>query len=361
MKNLTAQTNWNMSKKLDFGNIKFLKIGDLVEGKVIGMGRSSIYLDLGPLGTGVIYGREFLRVKNILKNLKIGDKITAKIVELENEEGYRELSLEQAREKEVWEKIRKLKDKNEIVRVKIKGANRGGLLTEFEGIPAFIPVSQLAPGHYPRIEGADKQKILQELQKFVGKMMEVKVLDFDAKENKLIFSERAKELERIKALIKKYKVGDVVEGEVTGTAEFGIFIKFDKEGLEGFAHISELDWFLIDDPRNYFKPSDKVRAKIVRIDEDRVFLSLKALKKNPYKELEKKVKVGDTLIGTVMKFTPNGALIKLKSNLQGLVPLSQFQSTEEMIDKLELDKKYKFEVIAVDKEKCKIFLKLPKL
>jgi small subunit ribosomal protein S1 len=349
--------NSNIMSKLDFSGLKFLKEGDLVEGKVIGIGRSSVYLDLGPLGTGIIYGREFLKVKNILKNVKIGDKITAKVVELENEDGYRELSLEQAREKEVWEKIKELKEKDEIVKVKIKGANKGGLLTEFEGIPAFIPVSQLAPEHYPRIEGADKQKILQELQKFVGKTMEVKVLDFDPRESKLIFSERAKELERIKRLIQKYRLGDIVEGEVTGTAEFGIFIKFDEDGLEGFAHISELDWFLIDDPRNYFKPGDKVKAKIVRIDEDRVFLSLKALKKNPYKELEKKIKVGDILVGTVIKFTPNGALVKLKSNLQGLVPLSQFQSTEEMIDKLELDKKYKFEVITVDKDKCKILLK----
>lgn len=347
----------SMKKKLDFKNFKFLKEGDLVEGSVIGIGRSSIYLDLGPFGTGIIYGREFLKSKSHLKNLKIGDKITAKIVELENEDGYRELSLEEARQKEIWEKLRELKEKDEVIRVKIKGANKGGLLTEFEGTPAFIPVSQLAPENYPRIEGADKQKILQELQKFVGQTMEVKVLDFDPRENKLIFSERAKELERIKKLIQKYKVGDVVKGEVTGTAEFGIFIKFDKEGLEGFAHISELDWILVDDPRTEFKVGDKVKAKIVRIDEDRVFLSLKALKKNPYDEIEKKIKTGDILMGTVVKFTPHGALVKLKSNLQGLVPLSQFQSTEEMIEKLETEKKYKFEVIAIDKEKYKILLK----
>ena len=195
------------------------------------------------------------------------------------------------------------------------------------------------------------------MRKFVGKIIEVKVLDFDFKENKLIFSERAKELDKIKKLIEGYKVGDVIEGEITGIADFGLFIKFDKQGLEGFAHISELDWILIDDPRNYFKVGEKTKAKIVRIDEDRIFLSLKALKGNPYEGLEKKIKKDDSIMGEVIRFSPNGALIRLKSNLQGLVPLATFKSTEEMIEKLELNKKHKFKVVSIDKDKFKIILK----
>jgi len=344
--------------KIDLKDVKFLRKNDLVEGAVIGIGRSSVFVDLSPFGTGMVFGREFLRAKTALKNLKIGDKVSAKISQLENEEGYIELSVGSIREKEIWEKIKELKDKNESVEVKIKGANRGGLLVDYENIQAFIPVSQLAPENYPRIEGADKDKILQELQRFVGETIEVKVLDFDLKENKLIFSERAKELDKIKNLIDKYKVGDVVDGQITGIADFGLFIKFDKKGLEGFAHISELDWILIDNPRNYFNVNDNVKAKIVRIDQDRIFLSLRALKKNPYEELDKKIKKGDSVLGTVVRFSPSGALIKLKSNLQGLIPLSNFSSSEEMIEKLELDKKYKFEVLSIDKEKFKIFLKI---
>jgi len=316
------------SSQTDLRDVRFLKKNDSVEGKIIGTGRSRVFIDLSPFGTGIIFGKEFLKSKNTLKNLKIGDLISAKISELENEDGYIELSLNQAREKEAWEKVKDLKQKKEILKVKIRGANKGGLLTEYEGIQAFIPVSQLAPENYPRIEGADKDKILQELRKFVGKIIEVKVLDFDFKENKLIFSERAKELDKIKKLIEGYKVGDVIEGEITGIADFGLFIKFDKQGLEGFAHISELDWILIDDPRNYFKVGEKTKAKIVRIDEDRIFLSLKALKGNPYEGLEKKIKKDDSIMGEVIRFSPNGALIRLKSNLQGLVPLATFKSTE---------------------------------
>jgi small subunit ribosomal protein S1 len=341
----------------DLRDARFLKKNDAVEGKIIGTGRSRVFIDLSPFGTGIIFGKEFLKSKNALKNLKIGDLVSAKISEMENEDGYIELSLNQVREKEAWEKVKELKQKNEVLKVRVKGANKGGLLTEYEGIQAFIPVSQLAPENYPRIEGADKDKILQELQKFVGKLIEVKVLDFDFKENKLIFSERAKELDKIKKLIEGYKVNDVVEGEITGIADFGLFVKFDKQGLEGFAHISELDWFLIDDPRNYFKVGEKVKAKIVRIDEERIFLSLKALKDNPYTDLEKKIKKDDIISGEIVRFSPNGALVKLKSNLQGLVPLATFKSTEEMIEKLELNKKYKFIVVSIDKDKFKIILK----
>ena len=341
----------------DLRDARFLKKNDAVEGKIIGTGRSRVFIDLSPFGTGIIFGKEFLKSKNALKNLKIGDLVSAKISEMENEDGYIELSLNQVREKEAWEKVKELKQKNEVLKVRVKGAKKGGLLTEYEGIQAFIPVSQLAPENYPRIEGADKDKILQELQKFVGKLIEVKVLDFDFKENKLIFSERAKELDKIKKLIEGYKVNDVVEGEITGIADFGLFVKFDKQGLEGFAHISELDWFLIDDPRNYFKVGEKVKAKIVRIDEERIFLSLKALKDNPYTDLEKKIKKDDIISGEIVRFSPNGALVKLKSNLQGLVPLATFKSTEEMIEKLELNKKYKFIVVSIDKDKFKIILK----
>jgi len=152
------------------------KIGEIVEGKVVGMKRAAVYLDLGIRGTGIIYGMEFFAAKDTLRNLKIGDKIFAKIIDLENEEGYLELSIAQAGREITLESLKKKKEKGEIIRVKILKANKGGLLSEISGINAFLPVSQLSSEHYPKVEGADTSKILQELQKFIGKELEVKIL-----------------------------------------------------------------------------------------------------------------------------------------------------------------------------------------
>ena len=187
-----------------------LAIGSTIEGIVVARNRSSLFVDLGVHGTGIIFGKEFYEVKDVIKSLEIGDKIYAKIVELENEEGYKELSLRDATKEISWQKLRELKEKGEVLKIKITGVNKGGLLTNLDNIPAFLPVSQLSPENYPRVIDADKQKILKELQKFVGKTLEVKILDLMAQENKLILSEKAKTEEKIKEILKDYKKDDIV-------------------------------------------------------------------------------------------------------------------------------------------------------
>ena len=145
-----------------------LSVGSTVEGKVVARDRSSLFIDLGINGTGIIFGREFYAVKDVIKSLNVGDKVFAKIVEIENDDGYRELSLRDATKEISWQKLKEIKDSGEILNVRITGVNKGGLLTSLNGIQAFLPVSQLAPEHYPRVVDADKQKILKELQKFIG-------------------------------------------------------------------------------------------------------------------------------------------------------------------------------------------------
>jgi len=336
------------------------KRGEVVEGKVIGIEKSALYLDLGSFGTGIIYGREFKEAKDALKDLKAEDKVMAKVISLETEEGFVELSLRKAGQEMSWEKVREKKEKDETVKVKILGANKGGLLTQIFDIPAFLPVSQLSPENYPRVEEGDPTKILRELQKFVGKEMEVKILDISQRENKLIFSEKAKSAEKIKNILEKYKTGDIVEGEVTGISSFGVFIRFgaEKESLEGLIHISELDWKLIKDPAEVVKVGQKINAKIINIEKERVFLSLKALKKDPWEEIEKKYKKGDIIKGKVIKFKPFGALIQIAPNIQGLIHISEFGSTEKMEGTLKLDKNYDFDVSLIDPAEHKIVLKL---
>jgi len=186
------------------------RIGDIVEGKVIGLGKSAVYVDMGVFGSGIIFGREFYEARSTLKGLKNGDTIFAKVTDLENDEGYVELSLSQAASELTWVNLKQKQEKGEIITVKISGVNKGGLLTEVSGIPGFLTVSQLSPEHYPRVEGGDTAKIVKELQKFIGQELNVKILDLDSRENKLILSEKAKESEKIKEVLKKYNVGDIV-------------------------------------------------------------------------------------------------------------------------------------------------------
>lgn len=358
------QTNKNnngvMKKAFEQSRISFqaLKEGDIVEGPIIAKEGSAVYIDLGIRGTGVIYGREYYESQDKLKDKKKGDNISAKIIELENKDGLRELSLAGARRETSWQKLSSMRDSKELVSVKVSDANRGGLMIELEGIEGFLPVSQLAPAHYPRVEGGDKDKILKELQKFVGTTIDVRILDVDQAQNKFIVSEKYGEEESIKKAMEKYKVGSTVEGEITGIVDFGAFVRLDPL-VEGLIHISELDWQLVQDPRDIVKVGDNVTAKIVDIASDgKISLSLKALGEDPWKDSDKKYPEGKKIKGTVTKINSYGALVKIKDGIQGLVHISEFSSEEDMKLKLQEGKEYKFEVSQISPEERRMSLKV---
>lgn len=336
-------------------------------GTVVGQGRSALYIDLGPWGTGLVFGREFQSARDLIKRLKRGDHIFGKIIEVENDDGYIELSLQAAGKELAWEKLRNAKENKTPLKVKILGANKGGLLTEVSGMQAFLPASQLSAEHYPRVENADQSQILHELQKFIGQELEAHILDLDPREEKLILSEKIKEAEKIKELLSAYKVGDVVEGEVSGVVDFGAFIRFpagqdatDKktECLEGLCHISELDWKMVEHPEEILKVGQKIKAKIIKIEGDRVFLSLKALKKDPWAEIETKYAKGTLVRGKVTKLNPFGAFIEIAPGIQGLCHISEFGTKEKMEESLLLNQEYGFEILQIDPRDHKMALKL---
>lgn len=344
-------------------------IGSIVEGKVVARDRAALYIDLGPQGTGIIFGREFYEVKDVIKSLNVGDTVHAKIVELENEDGYRELSLQDATKEMSWQKLNELKESQEIIKVKISGVNKGGLLTNINGVPAFLPVSQLSPENYPRVADADKAKILKELQKFIGRTLEVKVLDLLASENKLILSEKAKTEQAIKEILQNYKKGDVVTGKITGIADFGVFIRFPLDGqtadgkdssIEGLIHISELDWQLVQNPAEMVKVGEELKAQIIDIKGNQVFLSLKSLKENPWEKVEKEYKKGDKIKGKVISFSPFGAFVEVMPKIRGLCHISEFASQKEMEESLKIGETHQFEILLIESKEHRMSLKLVK-
>ncbi len=316
---------------------------DLIEGPVISIQKSSVYIDLTPFGTGIIYGREFINAKDIIKKINIGDVVKAKVVGTDSDDGYIELSLKEAKQALIWSEAEKAIKSKTALELTIKEANKGGLILEWQGIAGFLPASQLKSEHYPRVEDSDKDKILKALKLLIGKRINVVMISALPKEGKLIFSEKDNNPEERKEIVGKYKVGDEIECSVAGIVDFGIFLKLE-EGLEGLVHISEIDWGLVEDPRSMFKVGDNIKAKIIEIKDGKISLSIKALKDNPWNEFENTLKKGDIISGVVIKFNKHGALVSIKQGVAGLVHNSGFGSEEKLKKTLELGKTYNFQV-----------------
>ncbi len=358
-----GKTKTLIDSVLKEGVSKLTKVGDVVEGVVLGKEGSKMYVDLGPYGTGIVYGREFYEAQDIIKSVNVGDVISGKVVETENEDGYVELSLREAGYDKAWDDLEEKMRLKEVLEVKILEANKGGLVANINGIPAFMPVSQLLANHYPRVEGGDKTKILQELSKYVGETFTVRIIDVDRRENKLIISEKAAQDDDLQKILNSINVGDVIEGEVSGVVDFGAFIKFhpNVEGvkvkeIEGLVHISELDWQLIEDPSDIVKVGDKVKAKVISKDGGKISLSIKALKKDPWEDIDKKYKVGDVVEGVVTKINPFGAFVKLDENIHGLCHVSEFESEDKMRSTLKENEKYKFYIQSIVKNEHRMAL-----
>ncbi|MEI8062010.1 MAG: S1 RNA-binding domain-containing protein [bacterium] len=329
--------------------------GDIVEGPVVSIDKRGVFVDLKPFGTGIIFGREYIAARDILRKVNIGDSIAAKVVDLRNEEGYIELSLKEAKQALIWGEAESAIKSKASFDVVVLEANKGGLIMGWQGIQGFLPASQLKADHYPRVEDGNKDRILEELKKLVGQKLSVVVIAAIPKEGKLIFSEKSPESGEKEKMIGQYGVSEEVEGTVTGAVDFGVFVKL-QEGLEGLVHISELDWALVEDPRTLYKVGDKVKAKIIEIKDGKVSLSIKALKPNPWKEAEKKYKKDDVVTGVVIKFNKHGALASIEEGVAGLVHVSEFGSDAKLREKLELGKSYKFKINIFDAKDQKMAL-----
>ena len=330
-------------------------VGDIVEGPVIAIEKSAVFIDLPPFGTGTIYGREYLNARDILRRVNIGDNIAAKVVDVGNEDGYIELSLKEARQALIWSEAEDIIKEKRILDLPVKDANKGGLILEWQGIQGFLPASQLKSEHYPRVEDGDKDKIYDELKKLVGTSLSVTIIGSTPKEGKLIFSEKSPSQKEKQEIISKYEVGDTVEGTVTGTVDFGVFVKLE-EGLEGLVHISEIDWGLVEDPRAHFKVGDKVKVKVIDVKDSKISLSVKALKANPWKEAGEKYKKDDTVEGVIIKYNKHGALASIEEGVAGLVHVSEFGSEEKLKSALELGKNYSFKITFFEPKEQKMTL-----
>ncbi|NBS69304.1 S1 RNA-binding domain-containing protein [bacterium] len=324
-----AKTAVNELEKL-MGQDEFLPVpkkGEIVKGKVLSTTGRQITIDIAGLMVGVVRGRELRNESEFAKDLSIGDEVEATVIEEENENGEVELSFRSSGAKRAWQDISSLSSSGEVIIVKVSDANKGGLIVKLGNVQGFLPVSQLAPEHYPRVAGGDKQKIFDKLKSFVGIDLRVRVLDMQEDDGKLIVSEKAVWEEEQKSVIAQCHVGDVIAGEVSAVADFGAFVKFFPTGttvpLEGLVHISEIAWQRIDHPKDVIKLGDNVQAEIIGIEGSKIFLSMKKLTDDPWKTVTKRFKAGDWVEGKIIKVNPFGFFVELDTDIQGLAHVSE--------------------------------------
>ena len=319
-------------------------VGEIVEGTVSAIGRARVYIELTPFGSGLIFGREYMNARDILRKVAIGDTIAAKVVDAGNEDGYIELSLKEARQALIWSDAEAAQKEQKVLSLEVKEANKGGLILDWQGIHGFLPASQLSADNYPRVSDGNKEEILSELQKLVGEFLSVIIITADPKEGKLIFSEKGpQEKVEKEEKVSRYEVGDVLKGEVTGAVDFGVFVKVE-DGLEGLVHISELDWGLVEDTRTLYKVGDKVDVKVIEVKDDKISLSIKQLKENPWETAAKKYKKDQIVEGVVIKYNKHGALASIEEGVAGLVHISEFETEQDLKEALSLGSVYKFKI-----------------
>jgi small subunit ribosomal protein S1 len=353
-KTATANKAMTMDELLETSDVTGLNTGDVIEGTITAIRKNEMWVDLGARGVGVVLRREISHGQA----LEVGQTVTVSVVDPEMDEGHALLSMKRAVKDRGWDELQRIHEANEIIEVMPYDANRGGLLVELEGIRGFLPVSQLAAGHYPRVSGADKDEILQKLHALANKPLRVRVLDVSRKDNKLIFSEKEAVKDDMQDRFAKLKVGDVVEGVVTGVIDFGAFVNVD--GIEGLIHISEISWERVDNPRSYVKVGETIKAKIIAIDKDRLSLSLKQMSDDPWLEQVKAFKKGDVVEGKVTRITPFGAFVQLSPSVEALVHVSEMSDNDAVDpEKLfQLNEKKQFRVLDIDTDSRKIALSL---
>lgn len=362
MNNLTNnQINGSQKvKPLWWHTIKLptLNAGSIIEGKVIEKTSKALYLDLGDFGSGVVWGIEFNASSGIIDDLKIDDIVKVKVLSAENEKGFVDLSLQEANRDMGWRAMKDICQKDEILTAKVLSANRGGLIIQSDNFQGFLPTSQMNDTHFPKVQDGDKEKILEELGKLVGKDIDVKILEFSPRDNKIIFSERKIDEEKMRSLIEeKYKIGENISATITKIISNGAIANIDDAQISAFIPISEIDWEIVENPADFVKEGEKYETQIINNRDGELKLSIKALKKDPWMDKIEKYGEGQIIKGEVYKFMPFGALVKIEPEMYGFIHSSEFGGLDEMKEKIELKKSYNFIIDSIKIKEKRINLK----
>ncbi len=326
-----------MDELLKQTNYKFygFRRGEVVEGIITERSKKTIWVDIGTKTEGLILDKVIKAAKDFVEQLKVGDKVTVVIYQPESDNGHPLLSFKKTLNDYLWVEFDEKLKNGEPIKVRGKEINRGGLVVETKGIAGFIPTSCFSAA------------FVSNPASLINRDFEAKIIEVDKEKNRLILSEKAvseqgliKEQEEI---LKKIKIGDTFEGEVTGVMPFGLFVKVkldqktkeakEKEiPIEGLVHISEISWEKVDDPSKFYKQKDKVKVKVLIVDKKsgKLNLSIKQLQEDPWLEIEKKYPLEAKVKGEITRLAPFGAFVNLGKGGEGLVHISKIPAEKSL-------------------------------
>lgn len=329
--------------------------GTTVPGIVIDSSPSRILVQLPGGVTGIVTKKEATGFGVTTDDYEVGTPIEAMVIQSENEQGLVMLSLRRASQEMVWAELHECFEESRIIKVKVTDANKGGLMTLYKGLKAFLPVSQLTPLNYPRVDGADAGEILRRLQSHAGSEMAVRVINADRERGKLIVSEKEAVRERQDETLKSVKAGDIVTGQVCGIVKFGIFVTFG--GAEGLVHLSELDWGHVSDPGKNFELGQKVEVLVLGVEGKKLSFSIKRLTDDPWKDQVKAFTIGQTIAGKVIRWNSNGIFIAISDNVNGLFPLEDYNVENHSDLKVREGETRTGEIVEIDYNSHRLVLK----
>ncbi|HEY2042783.1 MAG TPA: 30S ribosomal protein S1 [Jatrophihabitans sp.] len=333
--------------------IKYFNDGDIVEGTIVKVDRDEVLLDIGYKTEGVIPSRE-LSIKHDVdpsEVVSVGDEIEALVLQKEDKEGRLILSKKRAQYERAWGTIEEKKERDEVVEGTVIEVVKGGLIIDI-GLRGFLPASLV------------EMRRVRDLQPYVGKTLEAKIIELDKNRNNVVLSRRAW-LEQTQSEVRsdflnKLAKGQVRTGVVSSIVNFGAFV--DLGGVDGLVHVSELSWKHIDHPSEVVEVGQEVTVEVLDIDLDRerVSLSLKATQEDPWRQFARTHAIGQVVPGKVTKLVPFGAFVRVQDGIEGLVHISELAERHVEIPEqvVQVGDELMVKVIDIDLERRRISLSL---
>ncbi len=342
--------------------VPVIREGEKVKAKILKEIENGIVVEcLNGEFVGVILSKEVKELKRSKYELSLGREIEVEIINphVRHEDGYYIVSVTKLLQYDVWNSIVGRFEKDEVFTVVPTEANLGGLLIDMHGIKWFIPLSQLAPIHYPRVEDGDQEAIFYQLLELIGQEIHVRVINIDEDEKRIILSEREALKEEREKVLEELEVGKIFDGVVSGVSSYGLFVTIGGT-VEGLVHISEITYGHVSYINKLWSIGDKMKVKVIGLDNGKISLSAKQLKDDPWKLLPQNHQVGDILEWEVVRFVPYGVFVKIFDDINGLVHLSELsqKSVHNPNEVVKLGQQVKVKIILLDPQRRKIGLSM---
>lgn len=328
--------------------------GEVVKGKVISLNDDEIMVNIGYKSDGIIKRDELSNDPSIKPSelISIGDEIEVYIVSLDDGDGNVVLSKKRVDNIKGWEEVEDLYKNKKDVKVKVTEVVKGGAIALINGLRGFIPASQIA------------DRYVEDLKTFVGKMIDVRIIEFDKEKKRIILSRKQVEKEELEAkraaLWNTLENNKEVEGEVKRLTDFGAFV--DLGGIDGLIHISDLSWSHVKHPSEVVKVGDTVKVVVLNIDRNKskVSLGLKQRMPHPWENILSKYNQGDIVEGTVTKLVDFGAFVRIESGIEGLVHISQIcdEHIAKVSEKISVGQKVKVKILDIKEEDQRMSLSI---